>query len=404
MRYIVFLLIASLLIAPSGELTTWDGVFRWQGVPDATWYLLEVWQGQTQVFRQWYPMTCSECSVSVPTLKPGSYSWQVLDWGAYGYGTWSGFTSFAFAVLQTETPIPPPVVWTVPNDGTFAEAMETMTDCGTVYINADLAEPAISYGDNRTASYIIPDYGCDWHIIGNGHIVTYDPQNPPMYYGAPGVLMMVKNSKMTTVEGVHFIGTMAMGDGVNIDRDICLLLDAPGNMDVIGNEFEQCGHAGFKHFYGEGVFLLDGNTFHDNGFTSRDHHTYLPGGGQYVIRNNRGWNASGWCVGYGNVYYTTGAVITNNICWDNGGGISVGIGEGAQVENNIAIGNDRGLWLEGGGNVIINNVFMESSIEDVYSERSCGAILTNWCTNPVPNDFFGNGNLYEVISHPDRIQ
>jgi len=380
--------------------------FHWTPTDGATWYLLEVYDGAgtsaPQVFRQWYTSAqagCPDCKITVPLAEKDYYA-QVLDYGAYGYGTWRE-VEYYFSVPPT--PIPPPLVWHVPTDGAFADAMNEMTDCGTVYIDVDIAEPAISYGASRAASYIIPDYGCDWHIIGNGSIVTYDPRNPPYYYDAPGVLMMVKSSHKTTVEGLHFVGTMVLGDGVNIDRDICLLLDAPGDMDVIGNEFEQCGHAGFKHFYGEGVFLVDGNTFHDNGFTSRDHHTYLPGGGEYVIRNNRGWNASGWCVGYGNVFYTTGAQIYGNVCWDNGGGISVGVGSNADVHDNISIGNDRGLWLEGGGNVIYNNVFMESVIEDVYSERSCGAIVTNWCADPVPNDFYGGGNIYEVISHPDRI-
>lgn len=398
------LLILAVLLSTCG-LAQVESVatFRWQPVEGATWYLLEVYDGinaqAPQVYRKWYTAgqsACPDCMVSVQ-MDEGGYYAQVLDYGAYGYGKWQ-VAEYLFSV-----PIPPPSEWRVPTDGTFAEAMQKMTQCGTVYVDADMAEPAISYGESRTASYIVPDYGCDWQIVGDGAAVTYDPQSPPRYYDAPGILMMVKNSHKTTVTGLHFVGTMALGDGVGIDRDICLLLDAPGNMDVIGNEFEQCGHAGIKHFYGSGAFLIAENRFHDNGFTSRDHHIYLPGGGDYVIRDNYGWNASGWCVGYGNVFYTTGAQIYGNACWDNGGGISVGYGEGADVHDNIAIGNGRGLWLEGGASVFRDNVFMESTIEDVYSERACGAIVTNWCAEPVPNDFYDNGNIYETVSHPERI-
>ncbi len=377
---------------PQGTLTGWDGSFHWAGVEGATWYKLEVWQGQTRVYSQWHELSCVDCAVSVETLLPGEYWWDVLDWGTYGYGTWSAPVTFSFETLQTA---PPPTEWTISTDGSFAEAMQAMTDCGTVYIDTDLAEPAISYGESRTASYILPDYGCDWEIVGSASVpvVTYDPSAPPSYYNAPGVLMLIENSHKTIVRNLHFFGTMALGDGVNIDRDICLLLDAPGNMDVIDNVFSDCGHAGLKHFYGTGTFLISGNRCFDNGFTSRDHCMYLPGGGQYTITDNFAINTSGWCVGFGNVYQTSGAVIENNTCINNGGGVCVGYGGQASVSNNVAIGNDRGLWLEDSGSTLTNNVFMDSVIEDVYSERAEGGNL-----------FYDRGNIYESISHPDRIQ
>jgi hypothetical protein len=93
-----------LLIAPSGTLGSWNNTFSWTGQSDATWYLLEVYtSGGTQVFRKWYtsPQTgCSggaACSVIPPetaALASGAYKWRILDYGAYGYGTWTSYLNF----------------------------------------------------------------------------------------------------------------------------------------------------------------------------------------------------------------------------------------------------------------------------------------------------------------------
>ena len=407
--YVAFLLVfllatcaASVPQFPSGSLSAWNGEFRWQGVDGATWYLLEVYTDTgTQVYRKWHEMTCVDCSI-VTSLSAGAYGWQVLDWGVYGYGTWTKRIPFSFE--QIETPIPPPVVWHVPTDGTFAQAMAAMTDCGTVYVEANLAEPAISYGESRSASYIIPDYGCDWQIIGNRNIVTYDPSAPPMYYDGPGVLMLIKSTGTTTVEGLHFVGTMALGDNIDpstggpVDKDICLLLDAAGNMTVRGNEFERCGHAGIKSYY-PGEILLEYNRCHDIGFTSRDHCVYISNS-PATIRNNQAWDISGGGFGLDTAHVITGGLVEWNVVVDSGYGIWSGWGSGHVIRNNFAINSkyyDLGIF--GGGHTFENNTF-----GTIYSERSCGAIVTNWCASPVPNVFYDMGNLYETVSHPERIE
>ena len=94
-----------LLIAPSGTLGSWNNTFSWTGQSDATHYLLEVYtaDGTVMVFRKWYMTTqtnCSggtACSISPPetTGLSGSYKWRILDYGSYGYGTWTSFLNFS---------------------------------------------------------------------------------------------------------------------------------------------------------------------------------------------------------------------------------------------------------------------------------------------------------------------
>ncbi len=93
-----------LLIAPSGTLGSWNNTFSWTGQSDATWYLLEVYTpGGTQVFRKWYTSAqtgCAGgtgCSVSPPETAglSGSYKWRILDYGTYGYGTWTPYKDFS---------------------------------------------------------------------------------------------------------------------------------------------------------------------------------------------------------------------------------------------------------------------------------------------------------------------
>jgi uncharacterized repeat protein (TIGR02543 family) len=93
------------LIAPTGTVTGWDNTFSWTGLSNATWYLLEVYtSGDTQVHRKWYTSAqtgCSGgtgCSVVPPEtagLANGAYKWRMLDYGAYGYGTWTNYSNFS---------------------------------------------------------------------------------------------------------------------------------------------------------------------------------------------------------------------------------------------------------------------------------------------------------------------
>ena len=93
------------LIAPQEQLTTWDNTFSWTGLSNATWYLLEVYTSTgTQVHRKWYTSAQTNCaggtacSVVPPEtagLANGDYKWRMLDYGAYGYGTWTGYLNFS---------------------------------------------------------------------------------------------------------------------------------------------------------------------------------------------------------------------------------------------------------------------------------------------------------------------
>ena len=92
------------LNSPSGTLGSWNNTFSWTGLPNATWYLLEVYtSGGTQVLYKWYTSTqtgCTggtNCSVVPPETAglSGSYKWRILDYGAYGYGTFTQYTNFS---------------------------------------------------------------------------------------------------------------------------------------------------------------------------------------------------------------------------------------------------------------------------------------------------------------------
>jgi uncharacterized repeat protein (TIGR02543 family) len=91
-------------ISPSGDQWgVWDQTFTWRGLPDATWYLIQVQMSDgTPVFIQWYTSEQAACSggtacsvvVSELNLAEGGYKWRILDYGAYGYGTFTPFKSF----------------------------------------------------------------------------------------------------------------------------------------------------------------------------------------------------------------------------------------------------------------------------------------------------------------------
>jgi hypothetical protein len=93
----------TVLISPSGEQTEWDGSFHWNGIAEATHYLLEVeTAGGAQVYYRWYTpdqVGCEgdlECAVTPVgiNLTNGEYRWHILDYGAYGYGSYTPFMNF----------------------------------------------------------------------------------------------------------------------------------------------------------------------------------------------------------------------------------------------------------------------------------------------------------------------
>lgn len=301
---------------------------------------------------------------------------------------------------------------TVPDDyPTIQEAIDALPSGGTVKVKAGTYTGNYQYGTNadgtpRTSSFYI---GGNRNITIKGEpgaILTYDPAAPPQVFGVTGILFWVNNQGMTTIDGLHFIGTMELGDPpYPYDYDVCLYFVEESSFTVRNSEFEKCGHAGIKHGSpnkSTPFVMIENNRFHDNGFTTRDHHTYFPGGAQYIIRYNTGWDGSGYCVGFGNQRYTVGAQIYNNTCLNGYAGIVSGWGQGAIVRNNTMIGNSVGMWLEASG-TYTNNTIVQNGM-DIYSERACGAVVTNWCAVPRPLKFYDNGNLYEYISHPERVQ
>lgn len=306
----------------------------------------------------------------------------------------------AFLALLFTCSFQVPPTATVPDDyETLQAALDALPSGGVVVLRAGEYSGNRSYGYQRSASIVI-DGNRDITIQGEpGAVITYDPVTPPDYYGEVGPVVIISNTGQTTIDGLHFIGTRALGDPL-YDLDVCIYSIADAPFTVRNSEIEQCGHAGIKHGVNHSQVIIEGNRFHDNGFTSRDHHVYVPGGAEYIIRDNYGWNATGGCVGFGWSYWTIGGVIENNVCVNNGYGIWSGWGVGETITGNFAMNNQYyDLGIYGGGHIFTDNIFGH-----VDSERSCGGIVTNWCTDPVPNVFYDNGNLYETINYLDRIE
>jgi uncharacterized repeat protein (TIGR02543 family) len=93
------------LISPTGALTNWSNTFNWTGVNGATWYLVQVQTANDGVIlQQWYTADTVGCSDDLScTISPaetlglanGNYKWRILDYGGYGYGSWSPNTIFS---------------------------------------------------------------------------------------------------------------------------------------------------------------------------------------------------------------------------------------------------------------------------------------------------------------------
>ncbi len=93
---------AVVLGQPSGPLTSWDGSFHWTGIPSATWYLMEVQDGNGgTLLSRWYSVGAAcvglDCAVTPEetlTLPNGVYQWRIQDYGSNGYGSWTTLQGF----------------------------------------------------------------------------------------------------------------------------------------------------------------------------------------------------------------------------------------------------------------------------------------------------------------------
>ena len=93
------------LIAPSSALTSWDNTFSWIGITGATWYLVQAQAADdTVILQQWYTadaagcagdLSCAVSPAETLTLANSDYKWRILDYGDYGYGSWSPYTTFS---------------------------------------------------------------------------------------------------------------------------------------------------------------------------------------------------------------------------------------------------------------------------------------------------------------------
>ena len=104
---------------PLGTLTNWDHSFNWTGFRDATWYHLEVQTASGgPVLNYWYTSAETGCAggttcvVSPPetlNLGNGDYQWRIQDYGATGYGSWTGYQDFTLNISSAPVVLGDPV-------------------------------------------------------------------------------------------------------------------------------------------------------------------------------------------------------------------------------------------------------------------------------------------------------
>ncbi len=92
------------LLDPHGSQTSWNNTFTWTGLAGADWYLVQVQDASdNNLLAKWYTAEAADCAGDLScTISPdetlnianGDYKWRILDYGSYGYGNWSPYTTF----------------------------------------------------------------------------------------------------------------------------------------------------------------------------------------------------------------------------------------------------------------------------------------------------------------------
>jgi hypothetical protein len=130
---------APILGDPIGTLSNWDGSFHWTGFAEATFYRMEVLDGEgSLLLGQWYSAEtyCSgtSCSVAPPELSSlpnGDYQWRLVDYGQYGNGNYTEYQPFT-VTTAIETPTPTPTATNTPTATATNTATSTPTDTPTI--------------------------------------------------------------------------------------------------------------------------------------------------------------------------------------------------------------------------------------------------------------------------------
>ena len=92
------------LNTPSGTQTSWDNTFSWTGYSAATYYFVQVQTADgTTVLNKWYTADAAGCAggtacaitpSETQNLANGGYKWRIRDYGPYGYGPYTAYTTF----------------------------------------------------------------------------------------------------------------------------------------------------------------------------------------------------------------------------------------------------------------------------------------------------------------------
>ncbi len=90
---------------PQGSLTSWNNNFTWTGLAGADWYLVQIQDtADNNILVKWYAAEAANCAGDLSCtisleetfdLANGDYKWRILDYGSYGYGSWSPYKTFS---------------------------------------------------------------------------------------------------------------------------------------------------------------------------------------------------------------------------------------------------------------------------------------------------------------------
>ena len=104
--------------------------------------------------------------------------------------------------------------------------------------------------------------------------------------------------------------------------------------------------------------------------------------GTALLINNICTKSGGGSEGGISLYASSGAILTNNTCANNGRGISLGYSSGALLTNNTCNNNGDGIYLENSSNSTLINNTCNNNGDGIYLGYSSGALLTNnTCSN-----------------------
>jgi hypothetical protein len=179
------------LLSPTGVINDSTPTYRWNEVPNATWYYLWVEGPSGNVLKKWYEETAicggGTCQVLPRSVKPGNHLVDT-DMGSVGCGPWAivGFnlrlSSLCFPVSPTgNIGVPHPTYGMIqkgrPLLPVISGSSEMCSSCGTHHPKITImAQPARSPGKTLTGGHV--HGGCKPNSAGTGAWAPHNLSSP----------------------------------------------------------------------------------------------------------------------------------------------------------------------------------------------------------------------------------